>query len=202
MTRTPLTAALVVRAAADLADRDGYDAVTLSAVARTLGVQTASLYTHVRDRAAVLAGVHDLALDELADHIARAVAGRAGRDALAGLAAAHRDYAREHPGRWTALQRPGPATPTDPADSPAPAPTPGAARVVELTFAVLRGYALPDDEVVHATRLVGATVNGFIALQGGGNFDRRPQDAELSWQRMVGALDVALTSWAAVRATP
>ena len=97
MSRANLSPRVVVQAAADLADREGFEQVTLSAVARSLGVRTASLYNHVRDRAGLLAGVHELALDELADRIATEVAGRAGRDALGGLAHAQRDFARACP---------------------------------------------------------------------------------------------------------
>ena len=110
MARAHLTPAVVIAAAADLADRSGFDSITLSELARDLGVQTASLYSHVRDRSALLAGVHELALDELADLIGAAIAGRSGRDALVALAGANRDYARRSPGRWTALQRPAAAS--------------------------------------------------------------------------------------------
>ena len=43
MKRTHLTATAIIGEAADLADEAGFDAVTLSAVARRLGVQTPSL---------------------------------------------------------------------------------------------------------------------------------------------------------------
>ena len=42
--------------------------------------------------------------------IAIAIGGRSQRDALTALADAHRDYARQFPGRWAALQRPAAAT--------------------------------------------------------------------------------------------
>ncbi len=45
-----------------------------------------------------------LALEELADRAADALAGRAGKDALVALANVYRDYAREHPGRYAAAQ--------------------------------------------------------------------------------------------------
>ena len=79
MDRAPLTAALVITDAAALADEAGFEAVTLSAVARRLGVQAPSLYSHVRDREALLDGVAGRALAELAARIAAAIAGRAGR---------------------------------------------------------------------------------------------------------------------------
>ena len=186
MARANLTADVVIAAGADLADEDGFEQVTLSAVARRLGVQTASLYHHVRDRAELLAGIHELALDELADRIGSAVAGRSGRDALVGLAEAQRTFAREAPGRWAALQQPA---------APSTAASPGARRVAELTMAVLRGYDVAEAELVHVTRFLGATVNGFLALERSGGFGHRTPAPEVSWQRTLTALDAIVRTW-------
>ncbi|MEF2978972.1 TetR/AcrR family transcriptional regulator [Subtercola sp. YIM 133946] len=186
MARMNLNRRAVLAAAAELADRDGYDAVTVSELARHLGVQPASLYSHVRDRAAVLEGIHELALGELADRLGTEIAGRSGREALVGLVRAYRDFARERPGRWAALQTPaGPST-VESAD---------ARRLVALTWAVFRGYHLDEGELVHATRLVGATINGFLALERVGAFDHRSPDSDVSWQRAIDVLDGALASW-------
>lgn len=186
MARIALTSRSIVVAAADIADRDGFDGVTVSSIARALGVQPASLYGHVKDRAAVLDGVHELALDELADRIAAAVAGRAGRDALVGLAEAHRQFAADFPGRWHALQLPA---------APEVVGSPAAVRVASLTLAVLRGYPLQGDDLVHATRLLGATVNGYITLQQAGSFAHRGPSSDVSWDRMLSALDRILQNW-------
>lgn len=190
MPRANLTPRVVVAAAADLADEAGFDQVTLSAVARRLQVQAASLYHHVRDRAELLAGIHELALEELADRIGDAVAGRAGADALTGLAEAQRTFARECPGRWAALQQPA---------APSTVASPGAARVAGLTMAVLRGYGLPEAELVHVTRFLGATVNGFLALERSGAFGHRDPEPEVSWSRALAALDTLIRSWPAAR---
>lgn len=186
MPRASLSPRLVVAAAADLADTSGFDQVTLSAVARSLDVQAASLYHHVRDRAELLGGVHELALEELADRIGAAVAGRAGRDALVGLAEAQRHFARYCPGRWAALQQPA---------APSTAASPGAVRVATLTMAVLRGYGLPESELVHVTRFLGATVNGFLALERSGAYAHREPDPEVSWQRTLTGLDTLIRAW-------
>ncbi|WP_066039297.1 TetR/AcrR family transcriptional regulator [Herbiconiux solani] len=184
--RRGLDRAAVIRAAGDLADRDGFDALSVSAVARDLGVQPASLYSHVRDRAAVLDGVQEAALGELADLIAAETAGRADRDALAGMIGAYRSFAREHPGRWAALQRPA---------APSTSGSEAGARLVSFTWAVLRGYRLPEAELVHATRFVGATINGFLALERAGSFSHRDPATETSWARAVDVLDRALGDW-------
>lgn len=186
MARANLTSAVVTAAAADLADRDGFDTLTLSALARGFGVQTASLYSHVRDRSALIERIHQLALGELADRIALAIGGRSGRDALAALADAHRDYAKRFPGRWTALQRP--ATEATVRSEPA-------ARVAGLTLAMLRGYPLPEPELVHAVRLLAATVNGFLALEANGSIAHREPAVEASWQRALDVLDSAFRNW-------
>ncbi len=186
MNRAPLTPAAIIADAAELADESGLDAVTLSAVARRLGVQTPSLYSHVRDHAALLDGITALALADLAERIAAAIAGRSGRLALAGFADAHRSFAREAPGRWQSLQRrAGP-----------PAVASSAARtVVTLTDAVLRGYDLPETERVHVIRLLGATINGFLTLESIGSFDHSQPPPEESWRKAVAALDTLLVAW-------
>lgn len=187
MERPPLTRPSLVAAAADLADREGFDVVTISAVARQVGVKPASIYSHLKDLAALLDGVHELALGELADLIAGGIAGRSGRDALAALGQAHRDYAREHPGRWSAMQRPA---------GPEVAGSAAALRIVEYIWAVLRGYDLPANELVHATRFVGATLNGYLALEKAGSFEHRSDPTDTSWRRTLSALDRALQTWA------
>lgn len=186
MARAKLNRETVLTAAADMADREGFDAITVSALARHLGVQPASLYSHVRDRAAVLDGVHELALGELADRIGAAIAGRSGRQALIGFADAHRDYAREHPGRWAAMERPA-TRETVRSDA--------ANRLVSLMWAVFRGYELPEPELVHVTRFVGATINGFLALQKVEAFDHRSPEVDVSWARAIDAIDAVLRRW-------
>ncbi|ALG08436.1 hypothetical protein AOZ06_17300 [Kibdelosporangium phytohabitans] len=169
-----------------LADADGFEAVTLSAVARRLGVRTPSLYSHVRDRDALLDGIHAVALAEFAARVAEAIAGRAGRDALEGFAAAHRRYARESPGRWQSLQRRA---------GEAVVRSDAARKIVALTGAVLRSYPLPPDEHVHAVRVLGSTLNGFLALERTGSFDHSHPSPDVSWRRTIDALDALLRSW-------
>src|SRR5689334_3801212 len=101
--RPPLTAATVVADAAALADEAGFGMVTLSAVARRLGVQAPSLYSHVRDLEALRDGITALALGELAERVGGAIAGRSGLEALRAYAAATRAYALGSPGRWQSL---------------------------------------------------------------------------------------------------
>ncbi len=186
MERAPLSSSAVIAAAAELADAAGFEAVTLSAVARRLGVQAPSLYSHVRDREALLDGVAARALGELSERIATAIAGRAGRDALDGFATAHREFARDSPGRWQSLQRRA---------GDAVVRSDAARHIVTLNKAVLRGYDVPEDQHVHAVRLLGATINGYLALERIGGFDHSAPSPEVSWRKTVQALDALLRAW-------
>ena len=186
MSRTALTAAAVVADAADLADAEGFDAVTLSAVARRLGVKTPSLYSHVRDLGALRDGITALALSELAKAASLAIAGRSGGDALHGFADAHREFARTNPGLWQSLERRAGAGAVD---------SDAARGFVALTDAVLRGYGLSPADRVHAIRLLGSTINGFIALERIGSFDHSQPAPETSWRIALDALDSLLVAW-------
>ena len=186
MPRVGLTSERVVGAGADLADEIGFDAVTVSAVARGFGVRTASLYSHVDGSTALQEGIARLALDELADLAAAAVAGRSGRDALVGFASAYRDYAQRHPGRYAATRLR--LTP----DSPA---VPAARRHADLTRAVLRGYPLDEADTVHAVRLLGSVVHGFTDLELSGGFDHSRPASATSWLRILDVLDTTLRHW-------
>src|SRR5512141_670337 len=105
MARAGITRERLTVAAADLADEVGFEAISLAALARGLGVRDASLYSHVGGLKDLRTRVTVLALAELAALLADAVAGLAGRDALMAFATTYRRYALDHPGRYTAMQQ-------------------------------------------------------------------------------------------------
>lgn len=178
----PLSAERVVAEAGDLADAGQ---LSLAALAGRLGVKVPSLYKHVgglRDlhRRLALAGMADLT-----SAIGDATVGRSGREALHACAGAYRSYAKEHPGRYAAIQR---------------APDPGDAelwtageRLARLVSAILRGYGLDSDATVHATRAVRGALHGFVTLEATGGFGL-PQDVEVSHATLVDLLDAGLTA--------
>jgi AcrR family transcriptional regulator len=188
MKRPGLTEARLVSAAADLADEEGLAAVTVSALARRFGVQPASVYSHVAGLDRLLDQTSALALHELAELLAEALPGKSGRDALVAFANVHRDYARAHPGRWDAAQRRLTAETA--------AATEGS-KISRSARAVMAGYSLSDADEVHAVRLLGSAINGFVALEAGGGFDHSDPPAGESWERVLGAVDTSLSNWLA-----
>jgi AcrR family transcriptional regulator len=176
----------LVRAGADLADEVGFDRVTVSALARHFDVKVPSLYSHVRNSQDLRTRIALLALGELADHGAAALAGRAGKDALIALGNVYRDYAREHPGRYAAARMR-----LDPQTAAAGA----GPRHSQMMRAILRGYRLGETDRTHAVRLIGSTFHGYISLELTGGFDHSSPDPQQSWNRIMDGLDALLRHW-------
>ena len=186
MPRAGLTADRVTRAGAELADELGFEQVTPSVVARHFGVQVASLYSHLRNAEDLRVRIALLALEEMAERGAAALAGRAGKDALVALGATYRDYARAHPGRYaaaqlrldhqTALAGAGP-------------------RHAAMIRAILHGYQLTEPDQTHAVRLIGSVFHGYITQESGGSFDHSQPGPQQSWDRILDALDTLLRHW-------
>ena len=63
--RPPLTTDRVLRAAVDLADRDGLSALTMRRLGAELGVEAMSLYKHVANKEAILDGVVELIVGQI-----------------------------------------------------------------------------------------------------------------------------------------
>jgi len=186
MARAGLTPDRIVATAADLADEVGFEHVSLSALARHFGVKDASLYSHVRNlqdlrtRMALLAGA------EMIDRIAAAVAGRAGKDALAAFAGAYREFALERPGRYAATQIR--------IDQSLVVDSPVFRRTAEITYGMLRAYGLEEPDLTDAVRLLRSTFHGYCALEATGGFGA-PRDVRKSWDKAVDALHITLEHW-------
>ncbi|GAB2701677.1 TetR/AcrR family transcriptional regulator [Kitasatospora kifunensis] len=188
MARVGLTTERLTQAGAELADEIGFDQVTLSELARRFDVKVASLYSHLKNSQDLKTKIALLALEELADRAADAVAGRAGKDALTALANVYRDYAREHPGRYAATQ-----LRLDPQAAAASA----GLRHSQMTRAILRGYDLAEPDQTHAVRLLGSVFHGYVSLELGGGFSHSAPDTQETWSRILDALDALLRNWPA-----
>jgi AcrR family transcriptional regulator len=180
MARAGLDPDAVVTAAAALADAEGLEAVTLARLAKALDIRTPSLYSHVAGLDDVRRRLAARGARGLADALQEAAAGRSGRDALQAVAAAYREYAREHPGCYLALQR---------ADDIAGVPD--AERAVRVVAAVLAGYGIGGDEAVHATRAIRAALHGFVELEARRGFGL-PLAVDESFAWLVDLLDRGL----------
>lgn len=184
MPRAGLGTASVTEAGAALADEVGSAQLSMGLLAERLGVKTPSLYKHVAGLADLHHRIAVLAMDELADVIRDAIAGRSGREALVGGAQAMRAFARRHPGRYelgNAALLTGPDDPLLPASR----------RVMASWAAMLHGYRLDPDEEIHALRMLRSILHGFTTLEAIESF-QVDTDVDDSFTWMIGFIDQGL----------
>ncbi len=184
--RAGLTSDRVVDAAVALADADGLDRLTLVRLAHKLGVRPPSLYEHVDGWRGLEKRIRQRGLEQLAVSLRRAATGRSGDDAVRGMAVAFRTFVQDHPALYEATVRS--------VEHDAPEVRAAAAEVLEILFAVLRGYGIAGEEAVHASRYLRSVLHGFTSLEAARGFGM-PADLEASYQRLVDALVVTLQAW-------
>ncbi|OXM63243.1 MULTISPECIES: TetR/AcrR family transcriptional regulator [Amycolatopsis] len=190
MPRGRITPDALVSAAADLADEIGFENVTLAALAKRFGVRDASLYTHIRSLADLRERVALRALTEWADALGAAVAGRSRREALTAFADTYRALATGHPGRYAATRYP--------VSPERAAATPGVARIIEVCYALLRGYDLSEPDATDAVRFLRSTLHGFSDLEATGGFTA-DHGVDVSWRRAVDMLHHTLDNWTKIQ---
>lgn len=162
-TKAGLTADKVVAAAAELADRNGADALTLAALAAKLRVKPPSLFNHISGMTALRRDLRVLALKELADALAAAAIGRSRGDAIRALGHAYRRFVKQRPGIYAETVR---------ADDGSRDAEVGAlgARIVAICVSALAGYGLSPRQEIHAIRTLRSLAHGFATLEIGGGF--------------------------------
>ena len=97
----PLSRTRILSTAIAIADREGFEAVTLRRIAGELGVHVTSLYNHVPTREAITAGI----VDELVEEAGLPSTPVEWEDWVRSFVAAIGDVATRHPGAFVALQR-------------------------------------------------------------------------------------------------
>ncbi len=72
-----------------------------------------------------------------------------------------------------------------------------AAQAVDVVLAVLRGYSLESDDAIHATRIIRASLHGFVSLEASKGFGL-PLDVDETFTRLTQLLDQGLIALAPV----
>lgn len=174
----------LVTAIRTIAERDGVDAVTMSAVAASVGVRAPSLYKRAANRHELLRLAADDAAAELAGEVS-ALAARLDdpREILSGTAHALRALAARSPNVVTLLFC-----------APAPLATPSPQAIAPLMTTLLdtmRAYA-PGDPL-SAARTLTAWAYGFCTMEQNGGF-RQGGDVDAAFER---GLEMVLSGIAA-----
>lgn len=176
----------MIRVAADLADREGLDAVTLTRIARELGVRQPALYRHVRGYDDL---IRELGLEwrrQIASRLAEAAIGVSGDDAVAAVGRAWRQVAADHPGLYAATDR-YPCAGDEELEA-------AVERVVDVLGMALTSYSLSDEQRIHASRTMRSAFHGFAHLELGDGHPL-PVDLDESFDHLIGLVCAGLHSW-------
>jgi len=161
-TRAGLDAETIVQKAAELADKDGLDVLSMATLASHLGVRTPALYHYFAGLTGLRRAMALMGIQEGSARIGCAIMGKAGDDAVLALAHALRDFANEHPGLYEAASRA-----PDPEDSEWQA---AGREVVEIMVRALSAYHLSHDTARHVIRMLRSIVHGCVSLEHIGGF--------------------------------
>jgi AcrR family transcriptional regulator len=173
----------IVDGALTFLDREGWDSLTINALATQLGTKGPSLYNHVDSLEDLRRAVRIRVIDDIIMMLNRVGEGRPRDDAILVMAAAYRSYAHHHPGRYSAFTR----MPLGGDDPEYAAATRGAAAPV---ISVLSSYGLGGDEAFHAALEFWSAMHGFVLLEMTGVMD--DIDTDVVFSEMVLRLAVSL----------
>jgi AcrR family transcriptional regulator len=184
--RPGLSREAVVAAAAEIADREGLESLTLAALAARLGIKPPSLFNHVDGMASLRRELAMLALREMADALANSAIGKSGDDAVRALTNEYRRFAKRHPGlyAWT-------VSATDAEDRELGALS---ERILEICVKILSGYGLDRRAALHAIRGMRSIVHGFSSLEAARGFGMPVSiDESFEWlvNTFIGGLKAA-----------
>jgi len=162
-TRLPLTRERVLRAAIELADREGIDAVSMRRLGAELGVEAMSLYNHVPNKAALLDGMVETVINDI----------DLPQD-INNWQACVREMARSY--REAALSHPN----IVPLVATRPFNTVDSLKPVEAGFEIFKHAGFPPQASVHAFRTLAGFVTGYTLAETGTFFGEADGDGQLT----------------------
>jgi AcrR family transcriptional regulator len=167
---TKLSRDAIVNAALTFLDRDGWEALTINALATQLGTKGPSLYNHVDSLEDLRRTVRMRVVDDIIGMLNTVGDGRTRDDAVVSMASAYRSYAHHHPGRYSAFTR----MPLGGDDPEYTAATRAAAGPV---IEVLASYGLEGEDGFFAALEFWSALHGFVLLEMTGVMDDIDTDA-------------------------
>lgn len=176
--RVGLDLMTILQAATEIADMQGYDAVTLATLAKKLDIRPPSLYNHVDGLNGLRKKLAIHGLQQLHSIMTDQVIGLSGDDAVHALGEAYVKFVRVHPGLYEATLRA-----PDPQDVDVQQ---AGSKIVDLAVRVLNAYGLDNDAVIHAVRGLRSIFHGFASLEQRGGFGL-PLDINESFHLLINA---------------
>ncbi|MDF2473472.1 MAG: transcriptional regulator [Anaerocolumna sp.] len=166
----------ILRVAAEIADRDGLDAVTIATLAKKLNIKSPSLYNHINGMSDLRKQLAIYGIEELYNALINATIGIAGEEAIHSFANAYVTFARNHHGLYDAVTQIS-------MQSDEQLQVAGS-KTVELVSRVLGTYKLNKEDEIHTVRGLRSMLHGFASIEKNGGFGI-PINVDESLRKMV-----------------
>lgn len=176
LTRTKLDRQTIILTAAEIADAEGLENVTLTAVAKSLNVQKPSLYNHINGLPDLRGQLAVWGTNQLQAIISHAAIGKSKCDAIRAVADAYRLFAHQRPGLYRAI-----LSSPDRNNMELKAALKNMMATLSL---ILEPYGLTTPEDTHAVRSLRSLLHGFVAMEAEGWFIA-PVDQDESYQHLI-----------------
>lgn len=168
---------IVVEAAKELIERDGFASFSMRRLAEELNIKTASLYTHIESMETLFTEIGLAALREQNESLMKDIGEKHGDEAVFALAESYRHFAAKHgelyrlimqipTGRDTVLKE-------------------AAAMTAEPFMRVLADFRLSENQKMHWQRVLRGMMHGFVSEEHAKYFSHFPVSADESYQIAV-----------------
>lgn len=168
---------IIIAAAKELIEQEGFQQFSMRKLAEILGVKTASLYTHIESMEMLFTEVGLSTLKEQREYLMSAVKEKHGDHAVAALADAFRRFAFEHPELYRFILQIPTGTDEDLKEA--------AAMTAEPFMSVLEDYRISDNRRMHWQRVLRGLMHGFVSEEEAGYFSHYPISVDESYEIAV-----------------
>ncbi|MFP7734719.1 TetR/AcrR family transcriptional regulator [Priestia aryabhattai] len=153
----------VIQTGVNLANREGFYAVTIASLAKELEVRPPSLYNHIKGLEELRKELALSGLQQLYHLLKNAVEHASAEEAVYQLSKAYVSFVRESPGIYEATAMVAPKIQDEEVQK-------ASDNIVSLVLNVLKPYQLPENAALHAVRGLRSILHGFSSLEQRGGF--------------------------------
>ncbi|SOB99690.1 TetR family transcriptional regulator [Ureibacillus xyleni] len=160
--RVGLDQKMIIKVAAELADVEGIESITLSNIAKKLNVRPPSLFNHIQGLPSIKKELALLGMAKLFETLKDAAYNKTKDEAIIALAYAYVTFANEHPGLYQFTIKAPDTSEKELEDA--------SNQIIALLNDILSDYGLSYEDKIHAIRTLRSILHGFSALEQMGAF--------------------------------
>ncbi|PGS50458.1 TetR/AcrR family transcriptional regulator [Bacillus sp. AFS041924] len=147
----------LLKTSIEIVDTEGWEALTISYLAKKLTIQPPSIYNHVKNLEELKNHVALHGINQLFEQLRDSIEGKVDEEAIYSLAFAYLDFARIHPGLYKAT--------LSSKHTLGEAYTQLGNKILDLIFTTLKPYDLSEIELIHTVRGLRSILHGFVSLE-------------------------------------